>query len=153
MKAPRYKNQPVAFAHAKHDGWQMRVRKDTAGRVSIKSRNTKEYYEKLKFCPTLMLGVLEMPRDTEVWGELWYPGEPASYVSSAIAKEDKNLRFDAFCSPSLHHAQDLGATKLTCENWGFTFLDFWVDETMSLMGSLGRFDNVRELPIGGDIEG
>lgn len=153
IKAPTWRGQHCPWAHAKHDGWQMRVRKDSLGRVTVKSRNTKDYYEKLKFCRTLTLGILEMPRDTEVWGELWYPGEPASFVSSAIKHEASELRFDAFCTPSIDPEASLPDTKLECEAYGFHFLDYYVFHEYTPRGAVDYFHDVKDLPVGGDIEG
>lgn len=153
IKAPVWKRQVLTYAHAKHDGWQMRVRKDPLGLVTIKSRNTKDYYHKLKFCKSLMIAVLEMPRDTEVWGELWCTGEPASFVSSAIKHEDERLRFDAFCSPSLAEDMPLGDVRLITEGWGYSFLPFYALAGTPIMGAVNWFNDVNHLPIGGDIEG
>ncbi len=78
----------------KRDGWQVRVCKDRFGQVFYWSRKPKEV--DLSWHGIHQHGVLDMPLETQVVGELYWPGHEACDVPTAIKAQDISLRFEAY---------------------------------------------------------
>lgn len=149
-----WKGEELSFAHLKRDGHWTRVEKSATGQVSVITSRPTNITEKVKFVPTLFGAYVAMPPSSAVEGELWYPGESASYVKSAIKHQNTNLRFSVFAVPSLDEDAPLGDVKAIAELWGFEFIPFWARHGHhSAWGAEGFFRDLNCLPTDRDIEG
>lgn len=147
MKAKPYKNQLCAYAHIKRDGIWLEVKRTTLG-LSCWTRTPDEIGDKLKHCNWFAPPMLRLPKGYRVYGELWVPGRKASYVSSAIAKQEQ-LRFSAFASPDLGDTLELGLLNDQLALWGFDTVPWLAHEDIwprqALVGNSGRFFDPHKL--------
>lgn len=101
FKAKNYKpGVEWEWAHAKLDGHRVECRWYDRLRILKPKQDITEHVQHLPWYQTMM-AVLPMNHCIE--GELWVPGRKASHVSRAIAEQHDDLRFTAFCAPSLPH--------------------------------------------------
>lgn len=111
------------YLHLKRDGHLFYLRR-TADDASFRWL-TKNFNQKnLNF--VLPPAVWDsMPRGVEVIGEAWFPGQPASYVSTAIAKQIDGLRFEVFSIRNgLHFNAGLEDAHELCGKWGLDFIPY-----------------------------
>ena len=118
---PKMKNyklgDPATYAHVKYDGHYCRVVRDHWGKVTHWSKNDKPL--DLRFMsPTWC----QLPIETNVLGELWVPGAPASYVKSAIVNGDPQLRFTVF---AIEGIDCIAASSLWCIKHGLDFACYY----------------------------
>jgi hypothetical protein len=117
-----YSGASRRYCQVKLDGHFLLV-KNTANGVECWSRK-----------PTLLhLGFMQFTHSiatrcmvgAEFHGELWYPGKPASYVKTAIAQQDHNLRFSAFAISSQDAGQSLEEVERTLSYISLHTVPFW----------------------------
>jgi hypothetical protein len=89
------------YAHYKRDGIWLEVTQGHAysSQLTVLTHQVEhlEWFQNLK---------TNAPASASVYGELWVPGQPASYVKSALAKGEQ-LSFDMFAASNLNHAAPL----------------------------------------------
>jgi hypothetical protein len=139
-KLSNYKpGEPAAFAHVKLDGHYLEVHQAASGFVTCTTRHGTEL--DLKWVPTLK-NAWYMPGETTMLGELWYPGQPASYIKTAIKNRDTGLRFSCFavstCDTFVGYAD-------WCIKYGIEPVDFYMRDYLPLKGCMGRLD-VNNMP-------
>jgi hypothetical protein len=131
--------EPANFAHVKLDGHYLEVHQAASGLVTCTTRHGTEL--DLKWVPSLK-EAWRMPGETTVLGELWYPGQPASYIKTAIKNRITGLRFSCF-------AVSTCATFVEYNDWclmyGFAAVGFYMREYLPCKYCLGRLD-VNNLP-------
>lgn len=146
-------NQRYLYAHAKYDGYQLRIARDNMGHLTAISRRGVDYLDSIKCSPRIRHGLTHLQPNHEVWGELWYPGKPASYISTALRLQDEQLRFSAFCTPCLPPEAPLHLVAEYVDQMGFDFIPFYVQPGVRLQWAEDRFTDPSYLAVSGDIEG
>jgi len=113
------------YAHFKLDGNFTTVQKSKSGRLSFWSSigtDLTESLERLLATPAMLE---RLPCGLELYGELWVPGAPASYIKTAIKEQSGRLRFDCFATSC--HAEDeyLENVETDCVAWGIPFVPYY----------------------------
>jgi len=144
-KIKEWSGQPYRYAHCKYDGIALHVRDQ--GRECLTRRPT-NLAAQLAYSDVMRTFSM-LPVGFEVIGELYAPGRPASYVKSAIAKQEP-LSFVAFASPNFSPLCWLPEVQSVCESFGLTFAEFltWPNTTTDDPAIL--FANSQPAP---DLEG
>lgn len=142
------------YAHVKRDGHWMLAKKTQMGEVKCYSRGM-ELLD-LRWCKFYERLVTLLPVGTTVHGELWTPGEEASYVKSAIVKKDHRLVFEVFAVPTMNHLLPLHVVADYVNKWGLPFIP-WYDSEYKTGDfhecCIGTFTDPSKLPLRSDIEG
>jgi hypothetical protein len=133
--------EPANFAHVKLDGHYLEVHQAASGLITCTTRHGTEL--DLKWVPTLKNAWLRMPPCT-VLGELWYPGQPASYVKTAIKNQDPQLRFSVF---AINTCRSFLQCSIWCIKHGFEMTPYYskLEKNWHDVNCLGDFD-VYSLP-------
>lgn len=111
-----YSGKPRKYVQAKLDGYNLRVERTPDG-VTFHTRTTQRDLP--------MLDLSRLPVGTVLYGELWYPGKPASEVSRAMAKRDTALRFSAFYTSALPAEAGLEYLQDWLDFHGVPGIDWW----------------------------
>ena len=115
-----YNGEQVDIASYKLDGHSLLISKSSYGQLTAYTPHPHDITHEVKDA-IFTVGMLTlMPEDTIIRGELWYPGKPASYLSTARAKRDKNLCFSCF---SVDGYTFLESSDLCCA-WGIPFVPY-----------------------------
>lgn len=157
MKVYHERMGALPFAHWKYDGICLDITRDRQGMLSAWTRTPRDIVGKLMRCKWLQGPSLRMPLLSSVMGELYVPGQPASYVSTAIASNPDLLRFRAFCISMPKYARaPLSEAKVIAEKWGFDFAPWFHLRGQNSLFSEGEYtsiDSLMELPQPTDTEG
>jgi hypothetical protein len=134
----KWRGEKTLYAHVKLDGHYLQVTKTDSGLVVCTSKQGTIL--PLEFVPTLRNVFLNLKIGQTCLGELWYPGQPASYVKTAIKNKDRNLRFTAF---ALTHLPDdsLETMHMYCVKMGIEMVPWYGPEQCCLSTCLGVFDH------------
>jgi len=127
MKA--WKGEHANYAHVKYDGHYLQVTKDI--RVTCTSRigTTLD----LSWVPSLKnIWLEDVP--SLILGELWFPGEPASYVKTAIKNRDPLLRFSVFAVGDTFEQM-----VNICLKYGLDLAPYYMHDPRPWHGCLGGF--------------
>lgn len=111
------------FAHYKRDGWNVTV--TSAGNGDYKAMTRAHNSVDLSWLPVDKT-LRTLAAFTLVRGELWFPGKPASYVSTALSKRIPGLKFEAFCILDQHvgPSAPLTIARMRCEGLGLEFIPY-----------------------------
>ena len=118
-----WKGQKTNYAHYKRDGIFLKVDKTPLGGVHCYSSQDTILTGQLKYLPFYLQVLRRVPTAHTLLGELWVPGQPASYVKSAIKKKEP-LIFSVFSVPTLRAEMTLEQLRSLCEVWGLSFCPF-----------------------------
>ncbi len=137
LKAKRWTGQSFNFAHAKLDGHCLSCFKQPSGLISLQTTTGVDILDSLRDYPWVGPLFRNVPSHTSIIGELWVPGEPASFVKTAIKEQDKHLVFTAFAVPvveghKIYEAAVSYAGDL-CRRWGVDFAYWtpaWPDDAL-----------------------
>lgn len=97
-KAVEWKGQKFHWIQEKLDGYRLTILKESNGRIWAKGRQ-EDYWLDLKRVKHIAEKVLELPPNTMIDGELYWPGHYCSEVVTAIKYREEGLRFTAFSMP------------------------------------------------------
>jgi hypothetical protein len=117
-----FDGRPYEYAQYKIDGHSLRVMKSLSGVVRAYTSHPHDLTDDVKsFLPAGLF--VRVPCDLTLWGELWVPGEPASFVKSAIKNGDRRLRFSTWQIERTtyavrHVGHVLDECEKLCEVWG-----------------------------------
>jgi ATP-dependent DNA ligase len=143
-KAKTYTGQKVMYVQKKLDGHRLLFLKQATASekqaIALMRNNTDLYeqlYEKAKgnnIWPWLAK-LLALPPNSSVDGELHVPGEPASYIKTAIKDSDDRLQFTAFALPYLDGRQitDFAEAFHITEALGIDFAPFYYFEEPKIL--------------------
>lgn len=145
---------PFRFAHVKRDGWSVLVKK-ALGKVTCYSSNFNEL--DLSWHPSMTSLLTRVPDGTELYCELWKPGEKSAYIPSGIKHQDKSMRLDVYAvtgerSSPLTPRAPLQQVADQATRWGLDFIEWYVrcnveDLPPISKHCLGGFLHVQDLPI------
>ena len=135
--AKKYTGQPVQYAQQKYDGHRITALKQPPGSPTplvLYTRSQTDLYKPM-YARALSDGIwpwivelLDIPSNTSVDGELWFPGKPASYIKTAIKEGNPGLRFSAFAIPWLsgqrRYTDPLEWAMEQCSLFGIDFIPF-----------------------------
>jgi len=125
LKAKNWNGQHTRYAHLKLDGHRVRVEMSEQGSLSITTRTPTELVHQLEWWKDRT--VLErLEPGTAIEGELWVPGQPASYIKTAIKEQDANMRFSCFASHMLAEDASLEDLESWCRTYGIHVPNFHV---------------------------
>jgi hypothetical protein len=139
------------YAQYKLDGHSLRIEKDESGRLRAFTSHPHDITDGVKNL-VFTGGMYElMPRGTILLGELWYPGEHASFVKTAVKHQYKDLRFHCFAVRNFIPGLPLMTVDHRCRSWGIPFIPW------SRMTSPELIQHLISQPLpnflGGRIEG
>lgn len=120
MKAKPWTNQKLKYAHVKLDGHQLIVTKGDLT-ITAETRHPRDITHQLKHCKWWESIVVRVPPCTQLMGELYVPGKPASYVKTAI-KNQEQLRFGVFALPFESVTLPLEQCEARCAMWGLEWI-------------------------------
>jgi len=119
-KTTEWKGQDFRWLHFKYDGIALVCRKQGA---ECWTRRPTNLAEQISYAPFYEL-LKRLPPAVDVWGELYCPGKPASYVKSAIKKQEP-LSFQAFAVPTLGEDAELSFVSRWCAGYGLDFAPYF----------------------------
>ncbi len=126
------------YAHCKRDGWRVSIHNREAH--TTRPTNITAHVAGYRWFENLA------QISATVEGELWYPGKPASYISTALIAQDSALKFSAFAIPSIDPMATLETAHDLCTIWGVDFCPYHtLGAEWSVSDLLGRCT--------GDVEG
>jgi hypothetical protein len=136
-KMKKWKGERTKYCHVKLDGHYLQVTKLDSGRVVFTSKQGTEL--DLSFVPSLLNVCMGLQSGQTCLGELWYEGQPASYIKTAIKHKDRKLRFTAF---ALTHLPDdtLETMHMICLKSGIDMAEWYGPTQNCLSTCLGVFD-------------
>lgn len=145
MKSKVWKGQECKYAHIKRDGHQLQI--DCSKPLPrFLTRKPTDITDELKWCGWALPFYERVPRGHRIVGELYVPGEKASYVKTAIKQRDKRLTFEAFAVPSMPQLTSLEDVELMLTKWGVGFIPYVLTDALESI-----FDILDVLPP--DVEG
>lgn len=147
LKAKPWAGQPgVRYLHAKRDGHRLFIVREhendpprvlTTRPVDITEQLAGwcQWYERARW----------IPAGSVIEGELWRPGEPASYVKTGIKQQDQHLRLDVFAVPRWRyqeqHSQTLSWAEARANELSLAFAPWahWLGDYLTDLRALMRF--------------
>lgn len=111
------------YVHWKLDGIWLTIQKSFTGRITYLSSKPTDLTAQLTPLITTPAILERVPPGVELYGELHYPGRPASYVKSAIKQKDPGLEFVGFAS-SEDPALPLEEVRRRFIYWGVPFVPY-----------------------------
>lgn len=137
VTAKPYDGQAVRYYHPKFDGHRLTCVKQGRGadqQMILYTRSQTDLFPEIyakahnyNIWPWLV-DLLKLPHKSSVDGELYVPGEKASYVKTAIKESDPRLKFEAFAMPWYKgercYTEELLAAMDMCAHYGISFIPF-----------------------------
>lgn len=155
MKLWTPKHGPRKYAHLKYDGHSIVVKKLNDNVVKYYTRNMREV--DLSFLHTHDAIARNVPVGMTLHAELWKRGEPASYVSSGIARRDHAMLLSVFSLPNHEPYAGLELAYDLCNEWRLNFIPWLVyvatDLNTKHPGCAGSFYDPAKLAIPEHCEG
>lgn len=96
-----YKGQCVRYIQAKMDGHMYHIIVDGCGSITCLTKNNKDKTDKVLAISHINEELHKLPCETEIFGELHYPGVPATSVPTMLNDADENLQLSVFACPML----------------------------------------------------
>lgn len=100
MKFKDYAGQKVRTLQAKLDGYLAKIIIDEA--IHIFTKNDKDITEKVLRIDKIRNALLNVPKNSQLFGELHCPGIPATSVVTMINDADPKLRLTVFAAPYIN---------------------------------------------------